>query len=504
MLKRLFLLLLCAVPSLVWAAQYDLVIVGGRVIDPETGLDAVRHLGINGGAIVALQEAPVTGRETIDATGLVVAPGFIDLHTHSPTPLGQYYQAFDGVTTALELEAGHFPVLEYGQAISTQPLIHYGASAGHVMARLLEKNGLGGGSPLSQPGPVNLKGWWTAFKFVLFDFETALAASFTEPADEQELARLREHVERSLDEGALGIGLPLDYFSTAIQDAELTMLFEVAAGRAAPLFIHVRRGIDGDPAGLREVLSLARETGASIHICHITHNAMSELELFLAEIREARAAGVDVTTEVLPFNAGSAAIGSAVFGRDWQAIFNITYKDVQWAATGERFTKSMFEEYRVKHPNGQVIHHYLKEDWARRALVEPGVMVVSDLLPMVTKEKKVSPHNAAFSKVLARYVREEGLLDLTDALARMTLLPARRLESFAPVLRKKGRLQPGMDADITIFNAATIRDNATYMEPYREATGIEHVIVGGVPIIRAGELVEGVYPGQRLLAGARK
>lgn len=494
-----FLALLSLVAS---ASDYDLAIVGGRVIDPETGLDAVRHIGINGGAIVELHDEPISGRTTIDAAGLVVAPGFIDLHTHSPTPLGQYYQAFDGVTTALELEAGHYPVRDYGAAISAEPLIHYGASAGHVMARLLEKNGLGGGSPLSQPAPVNLKGWWTALKYMLFDFETALEPALTEEADDEELARLRERLEESLDVGALGIGLPLDYFSTAIQARELAMLFDVAAARDAPLFIHVRRGIDGDPAGLREVLALARETGASVHICHITHNAMSQLDLFLAEIRAARAAGVDVTTELLPYNAGSAAIGSAVFGRDWQTVFNITYEDVQWAATGERFNQAMFEEYRRKYPDGQVIHHYLKEEWTRRALVEPGVIVVSDLLPMVSREAKVSPHNGAFSKVLARYVREAGLLTLPEALARMTLLPAQRLEGIAPAFSKKGRLQPGMDADITIFDPATIRDNATYLAPYREATGIVHVIVAGTPIIREGTLVEGVYPGERMLAGA--
>ena len=341
-------------------------------------------------------------------------------------------------------------------------------------------------------------------KFLLFGADRALAASFREPASPAEVAVLRDHLEQSLDEGALGIGLPLDYFSDAIQGEELRMLFEVGAARDAPLFIHIRRGIDGDPAGLREVLALARDTGAPVHICHITHNAMSQLELFLAEIRQARAAGVDVTTEVLPYNAGSTSIGAAVFGRDWQTIFNISYEDVQWAETGEWFNQAMWEEYREKYPQGAVIHHYLMEDWARRALAEPGVIVVSDLIPMRSREEKVPPHNGAFSKVLARYVRDEQLLPLSDALARMSLLPARRLENIAPAFARKGRLQPGMDADITVFDPATIQDNATYMVPYQEATGIEYVIVAGVPVIAAGELVEGVYPGRRMLAGAIK
>jgi N-acyl-D-aspartate/D-glutamate deacylase len=149
---------------------------------------------------------------------------------------------------------------------------------------------------------------------------------------------------------------------------------------------------------------------------------------------------------------------------------------------------------------GQVIHHYLKEEWTQRAVQEPDVIIVSDLMPMKTKEKKVAPHNGAFSKVLGRYVREEKLLDLNTAIAKMTLLPARRLENYAPVFRRKGRLQQGMDADITIFNPVTIRANATYQDPYQEATGIVHVIVNGTPIIRDGSQVQDTFPGEQLNA----
>ena len=227
---------------------------------------------------------------------------------------------------------------------------------------------------------------------------------------------------------------------------------------AFPFQLATLRGIDGDPSGLREVIGLAKEHGTSIHICHVTHNVISNLELFLNEISAAREDGVDVTTEVLPYNAGSALISSAVFGRDWRTIFDIEYADVEWAATGERFTESMWEEYREEHPDGQVIHHYLEEDWTRTALVEPGVIVVSDLLPMVTRESKVAPHNGAFSRILGRYVREAGLIDLDTAIAKMTLLPARRLEKAFPEFKKKGRVQVGTDADLarlTALNSAS-------------------------------------------------
>jgi N-acyl-D-aspartate/D-glutamate deacylase len=482
------------------AGDYTLAINHGRVIDPESGLDSVRHIGVSGGEIVTISERPLQGQQVIDATGLVVAPGFIDLHTHSPTPLGQYYQAFDGVTTALELEAGFYPLLEYGTRISGNPMINYGASAGYVSMRIFVKNGLRMSAGMGTPEPVGFKGWKTALLYFLTDFDTALSASLFEPASKEELEALRAMLLGSLDAGALGIGLALDYFSAAIQDEELRMIFQVASERDTPIFVHIRRGVDGDPSGLREVISLAGEFGVSVHICHISHNAISNLELFLAEIRQARESGVDITTELLPYNAGSALISSAVFGRDWQTIFNISYDDVEWAATGERFNKEMWDDYYENRPEGQVIHHYLKEEWTQRAVQEPDVIIVSDLLPMESREKNVAPHNGAYSKVLGRYVREQQLLTLDTAIAKMTLLPARRLENNAPRFRRKGRIQENMDADITIFDPATIRDNATYQDPYQEATGIVHLIVAGQSVIRDGKQVEGSYPGARLLS----
>jgi hypothetical protein len=479
---------------------YDLVLVGGRVIDPETGGDAIGNVGIEDGRITAISAENMSGATVIDVAGQVVAPGFIDLHTHSPTRLGQKYQILDGVTTALELEAGAYPVTQYGSRIRDQALNNYGASAGYGSIRLEVKHGIRQPHLITDdPELLGAKGLWTAIRSVFSQPREVM----TEPASAGERAQLRERIELGLDQGGLGIGLPLDYMSEAVDGDELRMIFETAAGREVPIFIHIRRGINGDPTGLNEVLGLAEETGAAIHVCHISHNAMRAIDDFLAQIRAARERGVDVTTELLPYNAGSALISSAVFGRDWQTVFGIDYADVEWAATGERFDEAMWKEYREKYPDGQVIHHYLKEEWTRRALVEPGVIVVSDLLPMETEQDKVAPHNGSFAKILGRYVREEQLLDLTTALGKMTLLPARRLEKMAPAFARKGRLQVGADADITVFDPAVVIDRATYENPYQASAGINHVIVNGELVVRDGELLDDVFPGRALFAPTR-
>lgn len=461
----------------------DLAIIGGRVIDPETQTDKVMNVGIDDGRIVALTTDALEAEQVINAAGRVVAPGFIDIHSHTPTPFGMRLNILDGITTALDTEAGAYPVYEYGDAIKDHAIMNYGASVGHYAARIQV-----------------IEGKYQPYFFHQDTMASMGSAAFEQPATNTQINEIRQHLHQGLEQGGLGIGLLLDYMRDAVSDKELHMIFEVAAEHDVPVFTHVRRNLPGDPSGLNEILTLAKSTGAAVFICHITHNAMGSVGDWLNTIDQARTDGVRVTTETLSYLAGGTSIAADVFRkRDWQAIFDITYEDVQWVATGEWLTKATWEYYAENEPGGAVNHHYVKEPWLHTALRWPDMMISTDALPAFTPGQFSNPNIAGtFSLVLGRYVREQGILTLSDALSRMSLKQAQWLEPFAPAFKRKGRIQLDMDADLVIFDPDTVAAGADYGKPYEAPSGIHWVIVNGQIAVLDGTIQSSVAAGQRL------
>lgn len=469
------------------AETFDLVIANGRVIDPESGLDGLRHVGVQSGQIVAVSEEPLSGKQVIDAQGKIVSPGFIDIHSHSPSRLGGEIQVLDGVTTQLDLEAGAFPVTAYGEHFAGGTPLNFGASVAHfaVRTKVIE----GRDAPYLFSGMSLMQG----------------GAAFVQKATPEQIEEMRDLLNEGLDQGGLGIGILLDYMSVAVTEAELRMIFEVAGTRDVPIAVHVRRGYAGDPAGLIEVIALAEETGAPMLINHITHSAMHAVPEWLALIDGARARGARISTETLSYAAGGTSISAAVFSRDWQKVFDIDYSDVQWTATGEWLTRETWEKYRAEQPTGMVNHHYVKEDWIEAALAWPGMMVATDVTPALDRDVLANPNGAGtFSRFLGHYVRERKLMPLAEGIARITLYPAQWLEGVAPQFAHKGRVQVGADADLVLFSADDIKETATYGDPYVPPIGISKVIVAGRIVVDGGQVVEGRYPGQRLLGQASR
>src|SRR6266576_3734226 len=293
---------------------YDRVILGGRVMDPASNLDAVRNIGLSGGRIAVIAFEAINGRDTVDAKGLVVAPGFIDIHAHGQTPETYRYYALDGVTTALELELGTSDVAAWYRERNTGELINYGVSIGHIKVRMAVMHDAGTRMPVGDG----------AYR----------AAS---PAQIDEIA---QRMEIGLSEGAVSIGAGFPYTPAATRD-ELLAVFRVAAKTKTPIHVHIRPGL----AGLKEVLALATETHAPLHVVHVNSVGLAETPALLELIAAARARGQDVTTEAYPYDAGMTEIQSATIQDVYKTAPDERLAEVEWPPTGERLNRESFERY---------------------------------------------------------------------------------------------------------------------------------------------------------------
>ena len=474
----LFLFFLALSKPMVPAQQYDLVLEGGRVMDPETGLDAVRNVGIRDGKIVRISSEALSGGRIIHANGLVVAPGFIDLHQHGQEMESQRVKALDGVTTALELEIGAPDIAQFLKTKEGHSLINYGTSASHAAARALVF-----GAPLP-PGEIL----------------PSSGPATDQPATPEQIMRIEQRLRSELDAGGLAVGMGIQYTPGATR-LEVIDMFRLAAERRVPVYTHVRGSSRVDPGSsiesVSEVIAASAITGASLHIVHINSSCLRDAPECLSMVEGARARGLDVTTEAYPYIAGMTFINSALFNAGWQEKEGgISYGDLVLPNTGEHLTKERFDELHSSSTPHTVLVFSNSQEVLDKVIPHPLVMIASDGIPG-------HPRNAGtYSRVLAQYVREKGTITLMDALRKMSLMPAEMLARSTPVARQKGRLQEGADADIVVFDAATISDQATFEKPMEPSVGVHYLLVAGTAVVDEGKIVPDVFPGRALLGRA--
>lgn len=474
-------LLMFSVPLV--AQAYDLVIEGGRVMDPESGLDAVRNVGINGGSIARISIETLSGKRVVAARGLTVAPGFIDLHQHGQDSESQQLKALDGVTSALELEIGVPDVAAFLKDMAGHSLINYGTAASHPAARA---------QAFGEPLPAETPHEHPVTPVIV----PKSGAATDRPATPEQIDAISKRLNAELDAGGLAVGMGLQYTPGATRHETLE-IFRLAAERHVAVYTHVRSTGQLEPGSavesIGEVIGASAITGAPLHIVHINSSCLKDSMECLEMVEGARSRGLDVTTEAYPYIAGMTYINSALFNPGWREKLGIDYKELVLPDTGEHLTKERFDELHASSAPHVVLIFANTQEMVDQIIPHPLVMIASD-------GEKSHPRNAGtYSRVLRQYVREKGTVTLMDAIRKMSFMPAQMLERSTPTARKKGRLQEGADADVVVFDPATVTDRSTFEKPKEASTGVHYVVVEGTLVVDDGKIVSNVFPGKALV-----
>ena len=441
----------------------DIAIINGRVMDPETGLDAVKNILIENDKIISITSGDVSADHIIDAKGLVVAPGFVDILAHiRPDHEPQKFKIKDGITSVVHMHGGTVDIDGwYDSRKEAGMLVNYGLAVGHTSLR-------------------NAAG------------QTDRYAAATP----EQLEVMKKIAREAFDAGALGMGFGINYVPGSPY-TEIYEMFKICAEYGVPAHVHTRHKgsvFPGDVVlSVMEVIACAAATGASAQVIHLASSAIGSMDYALRMIEGAYNNGVDVMADIHVYQFNRTTIQSAIYDEGWEETHGgVTVDSVFIPAIGRRLESyEEFEYWRER--GGSVSVYHMPYEEIVMSLQHPLVMVTSD---GITTSELSHPRGAGtFSKVLGRFVREREVISLMEAIEKMSLMPSQRLENADPNMKLRGRLQEGCIADITIFNPETIIDHATILDGAQYSEGVEYVIVSGTVVLSEGELVEGPTPG---------
>ena len=487
-LRNLLLAILLAVmvvPTAVPAATFDLVIQNGRVMDPETGYDAVAHVGIKDGIIKSITKKAIQGKETIDATGLVVAPGFIDGHMHCIEPYAFRLMVRDGRTTVMDLEVGApgTKVAAWYKKRKGNTPINYGVSVSHEFARAEVLDGFTDWKYYYTPDVVNSRiekqGW-----------------SVTRPTLEQGNAILK-HVDEGLRQGGIGIGSTLGYMRDGVSSREVFELQKLSGLYGRQIAVHFRGtpGTDVEEVmGIQEMLANAAALGSPAIACHFNNPGYQLVHELMVRMRER---GYNIWGEIYPYNAGSTALNAVFLEPEvWVETLGNKYEETLLdVGTGKFYTQESREAMLKKEPTRMVVLYKMPEEAVIEWLKLPGVAIGSDGMPLIPDKglKWETPYEelpnthprlaGSFARVL-RLGRENNI-PLMQSVAMTSYNYAKPLGDMGlEAMQMRGRIQEGKVADITIFDPKTVTDNATFEKGTLPSSGIPHVIVNGVLVMK--------------------
>jgi hypothetical protein len=480
-------------------SPYDIVILNGRVMDPETNFDGIRNVGIKDGIIATITENEIAGSETIDATNHVVAPGFIDTHFHWTRPIGYKMALRDGVTTAMDLEAGVYGprVNDWYQMHEGRSQVNYGTASGHEFGRSKVTQNVPDEDLLDAPlSVVTSRGAGTGWSDDVLDLEQG--------------NQMLSIIDEGLRQGALGVASTVGYMPGATA-REMFEVQRVGANYGRPTSVHLRYTpgtVTTEPNGGQEILANALSLGAPAVINHFNNPGWQMVQELLVRLREE---GHNVWGEVYPYAAGQTTINASfVRPENWVETLGNAYEDtMQDPLTGEFYTRERYEQVLADAPATQIVLYKMPPDdipnWCRL----PGVVFASDamMMPMAWDDEptwdtayedipNTHPRLAGTHGTCLRLAREENI-PLMQIVAASSYNPAMYLGNTGlEAMQERGRLQEGKVADITIFDPATVADNATYAKGTLPTTGIPYVLVNGMIVVKDSEVLKDVNPGQ--------